>query len=201
MFSFRTVRSKLGAAILARIIFVCIFGMLPASGRTNTPPKSIPILNHAYCGFADLAGVKDGIRIAIDMSSRNTCREVPDQNYILGSSYRGNLESFIREKYRGRSIEAIVTAGPKTLRFELELRAKDQAKTAVFSAADPKKLDQLSSLPAALNGRTADLPLASRATAAAALVPSLKRMALVGEPLELKAFENGPSSRFRKSRA
>ncbi len=74
------------------------------------------------------------------------------------------------------------------MRFELELRAKDQAKTAVFSAADPKKLDQLSSLPAALNGRTADLPLASRATAAAALVPSLKRMALVGEPLETQGF-------------
>ena len=63
----------------------------------------------------------------------------------------------------------------------------------------PEKSDQLSALPAAVTGRTVDLPLASLVTAARALVPGLKRVALVGDPLETEVFESRPNSRFRIS--
>ena len=196
MFSSRPVRWELSANILAQILFVCIWGMPPASGQTIAPARSILILNQAYSGSVGFAEIEDGIRKAININSLLIYREFLDLNYFRDSSYRSLLENFVREKYRDLPVEAIVTVGPEALRFALELRAKGHTKTPVVFAAVPEKSEQLSALPAAVTGRTVDVPLARLVTVARDLVPGLKRVALVGDPLETKVFESRPNSRF-----
>ena len=162
--------------------------MPPASGQTIAPARSILILNQAYSGSVGFAEIEDGIRKAININSLLIYREFLDLNYFRNSSYRALLENFVREKYRDLPVEAIVTVGPEALRFALELRAKGHTKTPVVFAAVPEKSEQLSALPAAVTGRTVDVPLARLVTVARDLVPGLKRVALVGDPLETQSF-------------
>ena len=136
-------------------------------------------------GFAQ---IEEEIRSAIDTSSLLIYREFLDLNYFRDSSYRLLLANFLREKYRSLPIEAIITVGPEAFRFGLELRESDRAKTPIVFAAVPAKSEQLAALPAAVTGRTIDVPLASLVAAARALVPDLKQMALVGDPLKTQSF-------------
>jgi signal transduction histidine kinase len=132
--------------------------------------------------------MEEGIRQTVDIGTLVIYREFLDLNYFRDSAYRPILKDFLRNKYRNIPIEAIVAAGPETLDFAFGLRDNDQAKTPVVFAAVPEKSNRLSALPAAVTGRTVDVSLARFVTAARALVPGLKRVALVGDPLETQTF-------------
>ena len=177
--------ARLTRCASAQILIACLLCTLsPANSQTIAPPRSILILNQAYSGSVGFAQMEEGIRQTVDIGTLVIYREFLDLNYFRDSAYRPILKDFLRKKYRNIPIEAIIAVGPETLDFAFGLRDNDQAKMPVVFAAVPETSNRLSALPAAVTGRTVDVSLARFVTAARALVPGLKRVALVGDPLE-----------------
>jgi signal transduction histidine kinase len=160
----------------------------PASSQTIAPTRSILVLYQAYSGSVGFAQVEEEIRRAVDIDTLVIYREFLDLNYFRDSAYRPILNVFLRDKYRNLPIEVIVAVGPEALQVVAGLRDNDQVKTPVVFAAVPEKSSQLSTLPAAVTGRTVNVSLANFVTAARALVPGLKHVALVGDPMETQTF-------------
>jgi signal transduction histidine kinase len=92
------------------------------------------------------------------------------------------------EKYRDKPIGVIIVHGGAALEMLLRVRAQPwPAVPIVFGAVDPPTLSSLR-LPPDVTGTTVRLTVRNAITAARALVPNLKRIALVGEPFEHQPF-------------
>ncbi len=181
--------ARLGRCALAQTLVACSLCMTsPASSQTIAPTRSILVLYQAYSGSVGFAQVEEEIRRAVDIDTLVIYREFLDLNYFRDSAYRPILNVFLRDKYRNLPIEVIVAVGPEALQVVAGLRDNDQVKTPVVFAAVPEKSSQLLTLPAAVTGRTVNVSLANFVTAARALVPRLKHVALVGDPIETQTF-------------
>ncbi len=98
--------------------------------------------------------------------------------------HQQNFRRYLREKYQDRSIGAIVAVGPLALEFMLSTRSELWPTVpVVFSSVDEPTIAQLK-LPADVTGTTVQLTLRDMVAVARMLVPNLKGIALVGEPLE-----------------
>jgi signal transduction histidine kinase len=98
------------------------------------------------------------------------------------------LRTYLGEKYRDRPIGVVIALGSTALEVQLRLRAQLWPSVPmVFGAVDAPNLARLSP-PSDVTGTTLRLTLRNAVTAARALVPGLKRIALVGEPLERQPF-------------
>ena len=96
--------------------------------------------------------------------------------------------TYFREKYREKSIDLIVVNGSRALELILRLRANLWSGVpVVFSTVDEAAVARLK-LPSDVTGTFLRRTLADASTAARALVPGLKRIALVGDTLELQRF-------------
>jgi signal transduction histidine kinase len=105
-----------------------------------------------------------------------------------GSEYDKYLHAFMREKYRTRPIGVMVANGFNALQFAMRLRAElDPAIPIVFSNIDADAAAQLN-LPSNVTGTTIRRTIRHALVTAKAFVPGLKRIAVVGDPLEKQSY-------------
>jgi signal transduction histidine kinase len=99
------------------------------------------------------------------------------------------LESYLLGKYRDVGIDVIVALGTRALDFATTLRRMGPWSDipVVFAAVPAQALKRLEFSPR-VTGKTVHLSFANAIVAAQALVPGLKRVALVGDPIESQAF-------------
>lgn len=114
--------------------------------------------------------------------------EVLELGRFNSPRYQELLRTFLREKYRDKPIGTIVVHG--ALAFQILLRMRDElwpGVPVVFAFVDRQTLSQVS-LPPDITGTMSQLTLRSVVAAAKALVPNLKRIALVGTRFDKDPF-------------
>jgi signal transduction histidine kinase len=110
--------------------------------------------------------------------------------YVKGSEYDTLLRSFIKDKYSAGPISVIVANGAQALQFALSLRIDSgPSMPIVFSGIDDGTAAQLK-LPPNVTGTTINRTMRHVLITAKALVPGLKSIALVGDPLEEQTYRH-----------
>ena len=101
-----------------------------------------------------------------------------------GGRFNDAVQAYFREKYHDKPIGVIVAVGAAALRLVLGLRNALWAEMPViFAAVDEGVTDRLV-LPPKVTGLTVRAPLSDSVSVARAVVPDLKRLAIVGDPPE-----------------
>jgi signal transduction histidine kinase len=109
-------------------------------------------------------------------------------SHFKGAEYDSLLHAFTKEKYHSIPIGIIVAEGFDALQFAIGLRTDlDPAIPIVFSSIDDGTAAQLS-LPLNATGTTVEATTRHVLTTAKALVPGLKQIAVVGDPLEQQTY-------------
>jgi signal transduction histidine kinase len=112
--------------------------------------------------------------------------EALDLGRFNGAQYEELLRTYLREKYWGKSIGVIIAHGATTLELLLHLRREIWPSVpVVFGVVDASSLPRL---PTDVTGITFRFSVRNAVTAARALVPNLRRIALVGDPFEHQPF-------------
>ena len=114
--------------------------------------------------------------------------EVLDLSRFNTEEYEELLRTSLRTKYRNKPIGVIIVHGSLALDILMRLRAELwPAAPVVFGVVDEPTVARLN-LPPDVTGTILRLRLSDSINAARALVPNLKRVALVGDPFERQAF-------------
>jgi signal transduction histidine kinase len=112
--------------------------------------------------------------------------EALDLGRFNGPQHEELLRTYLREKYWGKSIGVIIAHGATTLELLLRLRGEMWPSVPmVFGVVDASRLPRL---PTDVTGITFRFNVRNALTAARALVPNLRRIALVGDPFEHQPF-------------
>jgi signal transduction histidine kinase len=110
-----------------------------------------------------------------------------DFGHFSGPQYEDHLRAYLRGKYWESPINVIVAAGPRALEFALHVRGDLGTDVPViFSIVDDATLARLR--PSNATGKILQYNLRDQIVSARALVPDLKRVALVGDRLETQSF-------------
>ena len=156
----------------------------PLPGTVLVLHRSIPYTEHFGKLFASFQStLKAGSDIPITIYSEGL-----GYSHFKGPEYDSLLHTFIKEKYRSTPIGVIVAEGLDALQFAASLRADlDQAIPIVFSSIDSGTAAQLS-LPPNATGTTVPATMRHVLFTAKALVPGLRRIAIVGDVLDKQTY-------------
>jgi signal transduction histidine kinase len=111
-----------------------------------------------------------------------------DLNRFSGPEHLARVKAFVNDKYRDIPLGAFVAMGPGALEFAETLRAGDWAGLPIVFVAVPDAPDTRSELPPRAIGRTLQVSFANAVRAANMIVPRLKRLAIVGDPLDRQTY-------------
>ena len=188
--------SCIGIVFLAAGMIIYLFASSP--GLADEPlPRSVLILDQStsfrpwpttiIAGIRSILGASTGPPVSVYV-------EHLDFNRFKGPDYEYDLQRHFREKYRDRPIGVIVTIGPSTLEYVLRLRTALWATVPiVFAAVDQETVH---TLPPGVTGTTMQMTLANMIKASRLLVPGLKRVAIVGDPLKQHPYYRHLSEEF-----
>lgn len=155
------------------------------------PERSVLVLDQSSVGLPFNTALATAIRLSLNADSATPISfylEHLDANRFPGPEYEDNILSFFKRKYFERRIDVIVTVGTAALDFVLRRGAEVWPGVPVtFAAIDSATVSQLT-LPPNMTGVTMQLTLQDMVTAARIAVPNLKRIAIVGDPLERQTF-------------
>jgi len=119
-----------------------------------------------------------------------------EYSHSKGSEYDNLLLSFVKEKYSSRRIGVIVVNGFEALQFAIRLGTElDPAIPIVFSNINDGVANQLD-LPPNVTGMTIQRTIRDALVAAKAFIPRLKRLAIVGDPLEQQSYRRHYKNEF-----
>ena len=114
-----------------------------------------------------------------------------DLNNFSSPEYRATLRSFIEEKYRDVPIGVFLAVGSSAVEFAMDLQTEHWASVPiVFAAVDEGVVVKFVNPRARTNitGKALQQSLSKSVDVARALVPDLKKIVLVGDPLEMQPF-------------
>jgi signal transduction histidine kinase len=157
-------------------------------------PRSVLILD-PFAGNLPWVGARNAAFRATLNSGRawpiSIYEEYLDLNRFSGPKYRQSVQDHFREKYRDKPIGMIVAFGPSALDYAIQLRAELWPDRSIVFGEVAEAAISRSSLPPGLTGTTVHFTLTEMAMVARMLMPHLKRIALVGDPLDhLPAFRH-----------
>src|SRR5262245_28642509 len=173
---------------VATILIACLLSTLPSAAQPL--PRTILVL-HQSIPYTEFFGklfasfqstLKAGSTIPITIYSESL-----GHRHFKGAEYDSLVYEFIKEKYRSRALSAIVAEGFDALQFAVRLRAEVENPTLpiVFSGIDDASIAEF---PPNVTGTTDLARTRHLLIAARALVPGLRRIAFVGDPLEEQTF-------------
>jgi ABC-type uncharacterized transport system substrate-binding protein len=141
--------------------------------------QSIPYTEYFNKLFASFRStLKAGSDIGVTIYSEGL-----GHRHFNSPEYDSLVHGFIREKYRSRPISVIVADGFDAMQFVVSLRTElDPAIPIVFSSIDDNSASQFKLLPN-VTGTTIRPTIRHVLITAKALVPGLRRIAVVGDPL------------------
>ena len=166
------------------LVIAPIAGLGPAAGAESKPlPSSVLILNQVRAGLPWYAAFSAAFGSILNAGSERRF-SVYSENLDLAAS----RVHYLQNKYRDTPIGVLVAQGSSALEFVMRSRAELwPAVPVIFAAVDEETAARLN-LPSDVTGTIYQLPFRNMVAAAQALVPNLKRIALVGDPWERQAF-------------
>ena len=172
-----------------RWLLACVFVLLLPAGLTaQEHPRSILVLDDAnakapfyYLAYARLRAV---VNADTESSPINLYTESLDLTRFNGPAYEESLQQVFEAKYREKPIGVIVAIGSGALDYVLRWRpALWPGVPVVFAMVDEPTAARLD-LPPDVTGYLMKLRFADVMTVARAVVPDLKTVAFVGDPVE-----------------
>lgn len=173
---------------------VAVAGFVTATCGAEPVPRSVLILDESgpgslNPGYAEITRVFRSTLIA--KSPARIYAVNLDFNDFSSAQYRAALKEFITQKYRDISIGVLFAVGSSALEFALELRGERWANVPiVFAAADGESVAKLLEGDAHryVTGRSLRFSVRQSLEVAHAIVPGLKQIVVVGDPLEKQPF-------------
>ena len=137
--------------------------------------------------------ISDNFRSTLDAAVGNPIaiyEESLDLSRFEGPAYLKIIEQYLRNKYSAIPIGAIVTIGARAFEYALPLRSGPWGSTPIIFAALSDSSIDMPARPPNVTGLTLRSSPADYVAAARALVPELKQVVLVGDPLERQTFRS-----------
>src|SRR4029077_4668494 len=178
--------------VLLRIAAHLIIAVLLTAPLAAQPSsRSVLLLDQSSAGLPFNTALATAVRLTLSAESKvpiSFYAEHLDANRFFGSDYEEGILSFFRKKYRDKTIDVVVVVGSAALDFNARRRAELWPNgPAVFWAFCEANTPQ-EALPPNVTGVTMQLTLQDMVRTANIVVPDLKRIAIVGDPLERQTF-------------
>jgi signal transduction histidine kinase len=174
--------------VLARLTAYSIASALLVGTLAAQPlPQSVLILDQ-YAGSLPWVGARNGAFRTLLNAGRvvpiSIYEEYLDFNRFAAPQYKESLKLHFRQKYRDKPVGLIVAFGPLALEYAVDIRAGLWPNAAVVFGEIAETAISRSSLPNAVTGTTIHITFGEMVGVARALVPDLKRIAIVGDLLD-----------------
>jgi len=170
-------------------IVLGVAGILCPAASAEQLPRSVLFLDQFEVASPFSAAIYAKFRSTLDAHSPqpvSTYVENMDFGRFGSPQFETALEAFFREKYRDKPVGVVVALGSAALDLTMHLRpALWPDAPIIFAAVDEHALDGVE-LPTNVTGTTTRLNLADSVAVARAVVPGLKRIAIVGDPPDRK---------------
>jgi len=175
-----------------RLAILLMVGLAPSASFAREPlPRSVLYLDENDPGLPFAQGISAAFRAALNARSAERIAVYAENLHLVRSSgprYEEILKTYLREKYRDRPIGVITTIGPAALTFMLRARPELWPDVpAIFASVDPETAAQVQ-IPVGVTGLVRRQTVRDSVSVARALMPNLKRIALVGDRLERQNF-------------
>ncbi|MGB8677061.1 MAG: hypothetical protein WA662_09025 [Pseudolabrys sp.] len=168
-----------------------VAALLTAPLAAQPSSRSVLLLDQSYAGLPFNTALATAVRLTLNAGSRVPISfyvEHLDANRFFGSDYEESILSFFRMKYRDKAIDVVVVVvvGSSALNFVSRRRGELWPNVpVVFAAIDEATIAKVT-LPPNVTGVTMQLTLQDMVRTATIVVPDLKRIAIVGDPLDVK---------------
>jgi signal transduction histidine kinase len=176
--------------IICSITVLLTIGFAAACSAAGPVPRSVLLLDQGFVGSPWYDAYSNAFRSAFTGSTEEGIAihaEHLDFGHFSGPQHDDILRAYLLGKYRNSPINVIVAAGPKALEFALHVRGELGSNVpVVFSIVDTATLARLR--PSNATGHILQYTLRDQITSARALVPDLRHVVLVGDPLETQSF-------------
>jgi signal transduction histidine kinase len=182
--------------IIVRVLAVCAFAALAAaSAHAVSSERAVLMIDQSGPGMINpgYTEILNNLRIVLDRANPPITLYVENVDFVHfhGERYEALVRQFLEEKYRDKRIDVLVAVGASALQFALQLGAERwRAIPVVFTSVDPDSAIKLMETRGnrEVTGRILEFSLSASIDVARALVPDLKTIALVGDPLERQPF-------------
>ena len=176
----------------AFLILMMVAGsLLPRPVAAEPAQRSVLVLDQSSAGLPFNAAVTSAIRSTINAGSKSPISfysEHLDANRFFGPEYENEFVQFLKAKYRERHIDVVIVFGVSALDFIARRREQLWPSVpVVFAAIDEATLSRRI-LPNNVTGATMQLTLQDMVKVARIVMPNLKAVAIVGDPLERQTF-------------
>jgi signal transduction histidine kinase len=178
-----------------RLVALLTVGLAPVASLAGEPlPRSVLILDQsdAHSGWytAFSSAFRSTLNAAASGAPISIYAEHLDLSRFRSAQQEDVLRTYLRDKFRQRPIGVVVAQGSSSLEFVVRSRAELWSGVpVVFAGVDEETAARLR-FPSDITGTIYQLPFRNTVTAAQALVPNLKRIALVGDPWERQAVRH-----------
>jgi signal transduction histidine kinase len=176
-------------------VFLCIWLLadlaLPVHSKAEPLPRSVLILDQSVPALPFSQRFANEFRHALSRASTAPLSmyvESLDLGRFGSPEYNALLQAYLQNKYRDRPIGVVVTLGTAAFELLLQLHPDFLASApVVFTNFDDSAVR---GIPANATGTIIPLRFRNLVLAARALVPDLKRLALVGDPFERQPYRH-----------
>jgi signal transduction histidine kinase/ABC-type uncharacterized transport system substrate-binding protein len=180
------------AALSAAFVLWAELGMGQdaAWAEQPSPPPAVLILNQSNSYRPWPNQIINEIRTTLDNRAGGSVpvyAEDLDLYRFNGPGYLDTTEKYLEQKYRGKSLGAIIPVGSAGLDYALRIRNSLWPDVPIVFAAMDRKTADLETVPG-ITGITIQLNLADMIRAASALLPDTRRFVLVGDRLEKQLY-------------
>jgi len=171
---------------------IVIVGLsLPRPVAAEPAQREVLVLNQSSAGSPFNTALASAIRSTINAGSKSPTSfysEHLDANRFFGPEYENEIVQFLKAKYRERHIDVVIVVGISALDFIGRRREQLWPSVpVVFAAIDEATMSRWT-LPYNVTGATMQLTLQDMVKVARIVVPNLKAVAIVGDPLERQTF-------------
>jgi signal transduction histidine kinase len=178
-----------GHALLSLIVVAGL--LLPRPVAAQPAQRSVLVLDQSSAGLPFNAAVTSAIRSTINAGTKSPISfysEHLDANRFFGPEYENEFVQFLKAKYRERHIDVVIVFGVSALDFIARRREQLWPSVPVVFAAIDEVTMSRRTLPNNVTGATMQLTLQDMVKVARIVMPNLKAVAIVGDPLERQTF-------------
>ncbi len=178
-----------GRAFLILVVFVGL--LLPTPVPAGPAERSVLVLDQSSAGLPFNTAVASAIRSTMNAGSKSPISffsEHLDANRFFGPEYENDFVEFLKAKYRERHIDAVIVFGVSALDFIMRRREQLWPSVPVVFAAIDEATMLRRTLSNNVTGATMQLALQDMVKVARIVMPNLKAVAIVGDPLERQTF-------------
>ena len=165
--------------------------VLPSLLLADTSHRSVLVLDQSSAGLPFNTALATAVRSTLNSAGKapiSFYSEHLDANRFFGPDYEDAYVQFLKAKYLERPISVVIAVGVSALDFMARRRQQIWPSVpVVFAAIDEATIASLT-LPGNITGATMQLSLQDMVKVARVVVPGLKAVAIVGDPLERQTF-------------